>query len=147
MSGLTRSVRLILALALLGGLAHVAAAQGTGTITGTIRNSTDNSVVAGAQVGIPGTSIAQVTNDGGRFVLANVPAGTHTIDVRHLGYAPERRENVVVIAGQTINVDFSMRTRVLTLSDVVVTGVTEATSKAKLPFTVASINADAMPVP
>ena len=147
MSGLTRWVRLTLALALLGGLAQAAPAQGTGTITGTVRNSTDNSVIAGAQVGIPGTSIAQLTNDGGRFVLANVPAGTHAIDVRHLGFAPERRENVTVVAGQTVNVDFALRTRVLTLSDVVVTGVTEATTKAKLPFTVASINADAMPVP
>lgn len=147
MKGLTRWVHHAFVAALLAWLAPTVAAQETGTITGTVRNSTDQSVIAGAQVSIAGTQIGQVTNDGGRYVLANVPAGTHTLDVRHLGYAPERRENVTVTAGQSVNVDFALRTRVLTLSDVVVTGVTEATSRALLSFSVAKLSAEAMPVP
>ena len=147
MSGLTRSFRTTVALALLTSLAGTAAAQGTGTISGTVRNSTDNSVISGAQVSIPGTAIGQITNDAGRYVLANVPAGTHTVAVRYIGYDPTGREGVIVTADRTVTVDFTMRTKVLTLSDVVVTGVTEGTSKALLPFTVSKVNADAMPVP
>jgi TonB-linked SusC/RagA family outer membrane protein len=147
MHGLARSFRPAVVVALLTFLAQIGAAQGTGTITGTIRNSTDNSVIAGAQVSIPGLQIGQITNDGGRFVLVNVPEGMHTVSVRYIGYEPARRDSVTVVAGRSVAVDFSLRTKVLTLSDVVVTGVTEGTSKTMLAFTVASINADAMPVP
>jgi TonB-linked SusC/RagA family outer membrane protein len=147
MNGLTRPFRTAAALALFTWLAPTAAAQGTGTITGTVRNATDNSVIAGAQVSIPGTQIGQITNDAGRYVLTGVPAGTHSVAVRYIGYDPQTREGVTVTAGQSVAVDFTMRTKVLTLSDVVVTGVTEGTSRAVLPFTVAKVNADAMPVP
>jgi TonB-linked SusC/RagA family outer membrane protein len=121
--------------------------QGTGTITGTVRSIEGNTVIAGAQVFIAGLGIGRNTNEGGRYTLPNVPAGTHSVSVRSIGFAAERRDTVTVAAGQTVTVDFLMRTQVLTLSEVVVTGVSEATSKAKLPFTVSTVNADAIPVP
>lgn len=147
MHGLIRSVQTIAAFVLLSCLARDALAQTTGTITGTVRNAADSSVIAGAQVSIPELRIGQITNDAGRYVLSNVPAGTHTVAVRYIGYDPAQRENVSVVAGQSARVDFALRTKVMTLSDVIVTGVTEATSRAMVPFTVASLNAEAMPVP
>ncbi|HUF25827.1 MAG TPA: SusC/RagA family TonB-linked outer membrane protein [Gemmatimonadaceae bacterium] len=128
-------------------LATPVAAQSTGTITGTVRNIDDSRVIAGAQVYIPGLAIVRLTNDAGRYALPGVPAGTHTIAVRTIGYAPEQRENVTVAAGQTVVVDFEVRTQVLRMSEIVVTGVSGATSMAKLPFTVSSVNAEAIPVP
>lgn len=120
--------------------------QGTGTIRGTIRDTETNAPISGAQVSIPALRIGQVTNEDGRYVLSNVPVGNQTVNVQIIGYAVTQRENVAVVAGQTVVVDFALRTQVLSMSEIVVTGVTEATSRAKLPFTVAKVNAEAIPV-
>jgi TonB-linked SusC/RagA family outer membrane protein len=121
--------------------------QGTGTIRGTVRNSADNSPISGAQVTIGALRLGVVSNDDGRYSLENVPVGSHTLTVHFLGFATERRENVQVVAGQPVVVDFVLKTQVLSMAEIVVTGVTEATSRAKLPFTVAKVSREAMPVP
>ncbi|HSL70082.1 MAG TPA: SusC/RagA family TonB-linked outer membrane protein, partial [Longimicrobiales bacterium] len=122
-------------------------AQGTGSIRGTVRNAETNLPLAGAQVTIEALRTGTVTNADGRYVLPNLAPGAQTVTVTIIGYATERRENVAVAAGQTVVVDFNLRTQALSLSEIVVTGVTEATSRARLPFTVAKVSADAMPVP
>ena len=62
------------------GLPAAGSAQqaGTGTITGLV--STDGSMapIAAAQVHIPEIQIGALTQANGRFLLVNVPAGTHT---------------------------------------------------------------------
>ena len=123
-----------------------ATGQGTGTIRGTVRNAEDNTPVAGAQVTIAGQAIGGVTNQDGRYELTGVPAGTHTVRVQFLGFGTEERAGVTVVAGQPAVADFQLRTQVLSMSELVVTGVTEATSRARLPFTVASVTKEAMPV-
>ncbi len=146
MPDLIRSPLPVIVAALLLCTAPPIAAQGTGTITGTVRSGRDSTVIMAAYVSIPGLQIVRMTNAAGRYVLTDVPAGAHTVAVRVIGFAADRRENVSVAAGQTVVVDFGLRTQVLTLSNVVVTGVTEATSQAKLAFTVASLNASDIPV-
>jgi TonB-linked SusC/RagA family outer membrane protein len=126
--------------------ARDAEAQTTGTIRGTVRNSADNSPIAGAQISIEALRIGTTTNEDGRYSLTNVPVGTYTVSVQIIGYATERRENVAVTAGQVAVADFALRTQVLSMSEIVVTGVTEATSRARLPFTVSRVGREAMPV-
>ena len=120
------------------------AAQDRGTIRGTVR-SEDNSPIAGAQVSIPALRIGAVTNADGRFLIPNVPAGAHTLNVTIIGFAPEQRA-VTVAADQPSVLDFRMRQQALSMSEIVVTGVTEATSRARLPFTVSKVTKDMMPV-
>lgn len=123
------------------------AAQSTGALRGTVRSATDNSPITGAQIVLEGTRLGGPTNDDGRYLIPGVPAGTYTVTVQLIGFAPQRREGVVIEAGQTAVADFELRTQVLSMAEIVVTGVTEGTSRAKLPFTVAKVSADAMPVP
>jgi len=121
-------------------------AQSTGGIRGTVRSAETNAPIPGAQVAIEALQIGTITNENGGFTLPNVPAGRHTLTVQIIGFATERRESVEVTAGATVTLDFQLRTQVLSMSELVVTGVTEATSRAKIPFTVAKVSADAIPV-
>ena len=145
MPHLSRLLRPAVTVALLTCLGRSLDAQATGSITGTVRNAETNAVIAGATVFIPGLGIGRSTNDGGRYLLPNVPPGSHEVSVRIIGFG-QQVDTVTVVAGQAATANFALRTQVLTLSDVVVTGVTEATSRAKLPFTVASVDAAAIPV-
>jgi TonB-linked SusC/RagA family outer membrane protein len=87
-----------------------------------------------------------LSNADGRFTINRVPAGTYTVVAEMLGYTEGRQEGVAVAAGQAAVVNFELRTQALSLSEIVVTGVTEATSRARLAFTVASVTRENMPV-
>lgn len=131
----------------LAGAALPLAAQGTGSIAGTVRHADHNTPIAGVQVSIEALQLRAITNPDGRYQLNAVPAGTHTLMVRYIGFGPERRDEVVIAAGQRVRADFLLRPQAFLMSEIVVTGVTEATSRAKLPFTVAKVTAEEIPVP
>ena len=76
----------------------------TGTVTGTVRDATNGQPIAGAQVSIPALNIGALANNVGRFLLLNVPAGTHQVQFQYIGYGTETIE-VTVAAGQTGAVD------------------------------------------
>ena len=120
--------------------------QATGTIRGTVRNADDNAPIGGARVSVEALRMAALTNADGRYELRNVPAGPQSVTVRFIGFGLEMRE-VLSNPGQTTVADFRMRAQALMMSEVVITGVSEATSRAKLPFTVAKVTTEAIPVP
>jgi hypothetical protein len=60
--------------------------DGTGTIKGTIRDSTSSIEVSGVTITtVPATSTV-VTNDSGNFIITGVSNGTYTITAKKLGY-------------------------------------------------------------
>jgi TonB-linked SusC/RagA family outer membrane protein len=134
-----------LAVFLLLGASSGVAAQETGTIRGTVRN-TEGQPLQGVQVYLEGTTVGSVTNADGRYTITRVPLGTHTVVAEFLGFGTARQTNVTVTAAEAGVVNFELRQQALALSELVVTGVTEATSRARLPFTVASVNRENMPV-
>lgn len=76
--------------------------------------------VAGARVDMPGAASTAVTSESGNFVLAEVPAGTQSLVVRRLGYAPS--ETVVELsARQPKSVTIRLGDFVRQLNNVVVT--------------------------
>lgn len=122
------------------------AAQQPSSFQGTIR-STEGTPIAGALVYVDGTRHGGTTNRNGRYQILNVPPGMYTLIAQSIGYATVRREQVALGAGEIVTTDFEMRTLVLTLSEVVVTGVTEATTRASIPFVVARVGREEMVVP
>lgn len=69
--------------------------QVTGSITGFVRllDQYGNSIytnLSGASVTIDGTSFTTTTNVDGKFIFANVPAGTYSITVTKTGYGTEK---------------------------------------------------------
>jgi len=64
--------------------------RGTSTVRGTVL-SERRRPIPNARVGPVGRERAVVTDSSGAFLLADIPAGTQTLEVRALGYAPEYR--------------------------------------------------------
>ncbi|MFN8581709.1 MAG: carboxypeptidase regulatory-like domain-containing protein [Gemmatimonadaceae bacterium] len=56
--------------------------------------------IAGARVRIWGSTYTTTTNSEGVYALADVPAGTHTLEVRKIGYVPSRTA-VDVLSGDS----------------------------------------------
>ncbi|MDH5759091.1 MAG: SusC/RagA family TonB-linked outer membrane protein [Gemmatimonadota bacterium] len=105
------------------------AAQDTGRITGTVTSAQSSRPIDGAQVSIEGTGMGGLANSQGRFLLLNIPAGTHMVRVTMLGYGTARQE-VTVTVGGTATADFRLTETALSLDEIVVTG-TAAEVRAK----------------
>lgn len=123
-----------------------AAAQSTGTVTGTVADGSTAQPLESAQVFIPALDQGALTNAQGRFIMLNVPAGTHEIRVQLIGYG-EATQQVTVTAGQTATVEFELASTALRLQELVVTGVAGSTPRVKLPFTVEKVDFSEMAVP
>ena len=131
-----------------------AAAQATGSIRGTVVDATSLRPLSGAQVFVPspsqgavaGTNLGTITDAQGRYLIANVPAGQHTVTVQLIGYEQGSR-SVTVEGGEAASANFRINETALQMDEVVVTGVAGATIKAKLPFDVSKVQLEDQPVP
>src|SRR3954469_20840697 len=112
---------LLLALAVFKLPLRVATAQGTGSVRGTVIDSTSQQPVAGAQVQLVGTNRATSTDAAGVYRFAGVPAGQATVRVQRIGVS-ERTTTVTVTDGATAAADIVLQPVVTTLSQVVVVG-------------------------
>jgi TonB-linked SusC/RagA family outer membrane protein len=101
--------------------AGIARAQATGTIRGTVTDSTNRRGVPGVQVTISGTTRGAVSNDNGVYTLTAVPAGVVTIRAQRLGYSSQSR-TVTVAAGSAVTADFELHPVATVLSTVVSVG-------------------------
>ncbi len=100
----------------------------TGTITGQVVEARTQRPLAGAQVLIAGTGLGTLTNNAGRFMLVNVPAGTATVRVQMLGFGTAE-QTVTVVSGETITVNFELAQQAIALDEVVVTGTAGGTQR------------------
>src|SRR5690606_23736040 len=98
------------------------AAQGTGTIQGTVLDTASMSPLAVAQVSVRGTTLGARTGDDGRFTIIGVPAGNHTLRVTRIGFSPVTRD-VTVSTGSTTTVSFTLSAAATALEGVVVTAL------------------------
>jgi TonB-linked SusC/RagA family outer membrane protein len=116
----------------------------TGAVTGTVREAATGQLLEGAQVLVQGTGLGALSRGNGRFLIPNVPVGARTIEVQLIGFATVTQE-VAVQAGQTVHVEISMVSTAIALTGIVVTGVSGATQRTKLPFEVAQIKVEDLP--
>ena len=116
-------------------------------ITGRVTEAEGGRPLASVQVYVVGTSFGSITDENGRYLINNVPPGIYAVEAKSIGFADARRENVRVPADGMVQIDFAMRVTALALDAVVVTGVVEATSARRVPFTVARVGADQLQVP
>lgn len=130
----------------LGVAATPAAAQQTGMLSGSVQDATTARSLEAARVNILALNMGTLTNQQGRFQLANVPAGTHELRVEYLGYETVTEE-VVVRPGETTTVSIDLTHVRIALSEIVVTGTAARTMQSKLPFDVATLSVQDLPVP
>lgn len=67
-------------------LGSLALATDYGTLTGTVIDDVTKTPIAGATVAVKGAGLSVLTDGAGRFTIANVPTGFHTIEASRAGY-------------------------------------------------------------
>lgn len=100
------------------------AADATGVLTGTISNAATGNNLEGARVELPKLGLAALTDNTGRFVISNVPPGTHELAVTYIGL-DKMTKSVAVAAGQRAVTDFELTSGVYQLEAFKVTGERE----------------------
>src|SRR5215204_1207808 len=97
----------------------------TGRIVGRILDATTGQGLADVGVQIVGTTLGGMSGVEGRYVVANIPAGTITLPVRRLGYAPKTVTGVLLNAGQTLEQNITMQPASVQLQAMSVTAAAE----------------------
>lgn len=113
---------------LLGALAPTVFAA-TGSIAGNVSNAGTGNLLEGARIALPALRLDTLTDETGRFVLNDVPAGAHEIVVTYLGLDTQKF-TVNVTAGQRAIRDFDLTTGVYQLQAFTVTGEREGNAAA-----------------
>lgn len=102
--------------------------------------------LGGASVGIPELGVGAITGVDGRYSftvdVGRASGRSVTVVVRYIGYKPKRMA-VTLTAGR-VEKDFELERDVLSLEQVVVTGVSDATSQTKTAFSVAVVDNSAI---
>lgn len=83
-----------------GNVYNIGVDLGGGCISGTVTLSGATNH-AGALVGVVGTNRTAATDSLGRYVVSNVPAGTHSVRVSKLGYVATTLSGINVVQGDT----------------------------------------------
>ena len=94
----------------------------TGRLTGVVTEASSDAPVPGVNVVIPALAaegVGAATSADGRFSIQSVPAGTHEVQARAVGYRSSTKE-VTVTAGGSTTVNFELRTANVELDEVIV---------------------------
>jgi hypothetical protein len=105
--------------------AATAPAAGRGRITGRVVDAKTGAGLTDVGVQVAGTATGTLTGVDGRFNLPTVDAGTVSLTVRRLGYAPKTITGVVVAAGRTTEQDVALSTATVQLVTVTTTASAE----------------------
>lgn len=96
-------------------------AQQTGTITGRVTDSASAQPLASVTVTVEGTDRRGITRPDGGYTITLVPAGSHQVRARRIGYGT-REQAISMTAGGTVTVNLSIPAQAAALSEIVVTG-------------------------
>ncbi len=122
-AGLTAAV-LALALSMaFTNLAHGQESSGTslgGMISGAVIDATSGDPVSTASINLAGTRTTVLSNADGRFLMREVPAGDHTLQVMRMGYEAGT-EAVQVRAGGTSDLEVRLSIAAMSIREIVVT--------------------------
>ena len=105
------------------------AAQGSGTVKGTVTQSGSGQPLAGVIVTVVATGDKGVTNTRGVYTIERVPAGAQTLMFRWLGYNPLTVTADVAASGVT-TVDAKLEQAPIQLSELTVTGASKVPERA-----------------
>ena len=103
-------------------VAPLGAQQPGGTVRGRVIDESTQQPLSRVTVTV--ANRGAITQDDGQFVITGVPAGSHNVRGRMLGYAPQLRP-ATVVAGQAVEINFSMVPQAIALAEIVVTGYGE----------------------
>ena len=118
-------------------------AQQGGTITGRVTDNSTGQPLAAVQVFISALDLGGLTQQNGRYLLQNVPAGTHTLSASRIGYRTVEAQ-VTVGGGQTVEQNFAVSAEALQLDEIIVTGTPGGTQRRAIGNSVTVVDAAAI---
>ena len=136
---MVQKIRLLLLACLIA--APVLASAQTGAIRGVITDATSGEAVPGASVFVTELARGIASNLEGEFHIENLPAGSYSLRITHVGYTAHV-SRVTIVAGETLVRDIAIEMDIYGLDDIVVTGLSVGTPKTKTPFALTSIRAE-----
>ena len=113
---------------------------GAQQITGRVLDQQTGAPLAAVQVFVAGSGIGALSQQNGRYLLLNVPAGPHTLTAQRIGYRQATAE-VTVAAGETVVRDFALSEEALGLDEIIVTGTPGGTQRRAIGNSVTSVAA------
>ncbi|MFO7893471.1 MAG: SusC/RagA family TonB-linked outer membrane protein [Longimicrobiales bacterium] len=112
-----------------------------GTVLGQVLDSSTNEPLTGVQVYVEGTNLGALTNEDGRYMIRQVPAGEHEVRAALIGYSTVG-EDVTVVAGETLTQDFRLRESAIELGAVVVSATGQQQTKREIGSSVGVIQVE-----
>ncbi|HZH66140.1 MAG TPA: TonB-dependent receptor, partial [Flavisolibacter sp.] len=92
----------------------------TQTVKGTITDKISEKPLAGATVGVEGTSLTALTDVNGVFTIASVPVGRVKLAVSFIGYGTVSIPEVLVTAGKEVVIDISLEQSIASMNEIVI---------------------------
>jgi outer membrane receptor for ferrienterochelin and colicin len=114
-------------------------AFGQGTIEGEVSNAETGEPLPGVNVVIEELGRGSAADSEGRYVIEGVPAGTHEITARFVGFQSQTKE-VMVSEGETTVVNFRLEEEAIGLDEVVVTGAAGRTQRREMGASISSVD-------
>lgn len=96
--------------------------------------------IPGSTIQILGTTQGSVADINGNFILRDLKSGAHQIKITALGHL-EQIKTVKVVAGQTVQLNITMKTDATSLEEVTIFGKSEATVVREQAYAVAVVEA------
>lgn len=122
-------LRLLPALAVLALPAPALHAQGsplpTGRVVGRVIDARSGAGIPDVGVQVVGTTLGTSSGIDGRFAIANIPAGTVTIQARRIGYGPKTVTGLQLDADHTLEQDITLAPTTVELATVTVSAANE----------------------
>ena len=118
----------------------LAPSLGAQQITGRVINSQTGAPLSAVQVFIAGSGIGALSQQNGRYLLLNVPVGTHTLTAQRIGYGQQAAE-ITVAAGATVVRDFALAEQALGLDEIIVTGTAGGARQREVGTAVSRLDA------
>jgi TonB-dependent starch-binding outer membrane protein SusC len=111
----------------------------TGQVTGRVLDAQSGGPLSEVQVYIPGLQLGALSRADGRFLILNVPAGTHTLQAERIGLTTGT-QSINVTAGGTVTTDFRLESAALGLDEIIVTGAAGSARRREIGNSIAQIN-------
>lgn len=112
---------LIIILGLQASLEVIAQGGSNAKIKGTITDALTGDPLIGTNIAILGTSLGTSTDLNGEYIITNIPAGTHTVVFRYIGYKNIDLPDAKLSAGQELELNQVMSPEAIMGEEVVIT--------------------------
>ncbi len=135
---LTRSLFAIMLMICIALVSDAFAQKNNGIVKGKIIDKETKEALRSASVSIPALRLGAISDKNGEFTFS-APAGTHTVEVRYLGYETQTKK-ITLTAGGEVILKYDMTSQAIKTNEIVVVGLTGEVDRNKLGNTISSIS-------